>query len=221
MNETAIIIGATGLVGNHLLQLLLEDKNFSCVKIFVRRKTGIDNPKLKEFIIDFNDIERYSADITGDVLFSCLGTTLKQAGSKEAQYKVDYTYQYKFAELASKNGVQHYLLVSSTGANAKSAFFYSKIKGELEQSIKQMPFDKIVIVQPSVLKGERNENRMGEKIGAAIIDGLSKIIAPLKKYRSIKGAQVAQALVRFYKLQSNEQCSIYRLDELFDGNNSK
>ena len=221
MNKTAIIIGATGLVGNHLLQLLLEDKNFSCVKIFVRRKTGIDNPKLKEFIIDFNDIERYSADITGDVLFSCLGTTLKQAGSKEAQYKVDYTYQYKFAELASKNGVQHYLLVSSTGANAKSAFFYSKIKGELEQSIKQMPFDKIVIVQPSVLKGERNENRMGEKIGAAIIDGLSKIIAPLKKYRSIKGAQVAQALVRFYKLQSNEQCSIYRLDELFDGNNSK
>jgi uncharacterized protein YbjT (DUF2867 family) len=216
MNKTAIIIGATGLVGNHLLQLLLEDENFSCVKIFVRRKTGIENPKLKEFVIDFNDIEHYSADITGDVLFSCLGTTLKQAGSKEAQYKVDYTYQYTFADLASKNGVQHYLLVSSTGADATSAFFYSKIKGELEQSIKQMPFEKIVIVQPSVLKGERNENRIGEKIGAAIIDGLSKIIPPLKKYRSIKGAKVSHALVRFYKLENRQKCQVYKLDELFN-----
>ncbi len=221
MNKSAIIIGATGLVGNQLLQLLLEDNDFSLVKIFVRKPTGIVHAKLIELVVDFDEIESFKSEITGDVLFSCMGTTLKQAGSKDAQYKVDYTYQYKFAELARQNGVLDYLLVSSTGANSKSAIFYSRIKGELEQSVKEMPFERIVIVQPSVLKGERKENRFGEKMGAMLIDGLSQIIPPFRKYRSISGQQVAQALVRFYKLENDEQCSIYRLDELFDGNNSK
>ncbi len=216
MNRTAIIIGATGLVGNQLLQLLLEDNDFSLVKIFVRKPTGIVHAKLIELVVDFDEIESFKSEITGDVLFSCMGTTLKQAGSKDAQYKVDYTYQHKFAELASQNGVLDYLLVSSTGANSKSAIFYSRIKGELEQSVKEMPFEHVVIIQPSVLSGERKVKRAGEKVGAIFINSLSKVFPLFKKYRSISGAQVAKALVRFYKLENRQKCEVYKLDELFE-----
>ena len=127
MNKTAIIIGATGLVGNNLLQQLLLDNDFSSVKIFVRRATGISHSKLKEFIIDFDKLELSKSDISGDVLFSCMGTTLKQAGSKSMQYKVDFTYQYQFAKLADENGVPDYLLISAASSSSKSKIFYSRM----------------------------------------------------------------------------------------------
>jgi len=155
MNKTAIIIGATGLVGANLLSQILKDNTFSKVKIFVRRTTGIIHEKLEENIIDFDKIEEIKEKISGDVLFSCLGTTLKQAGSKSKQYMVDFIYQHEFAKHASENGVSEYFLVSSAGANPKSIVFYSRIKGELEEAVKELKFSKISIMQPSVLSGER------------------------------------------------------------------
>lgn len=215
MNKTALIIGATGLVGSNLLKQLLLDNDFSSVKIFVRRATGITHPKLKEFIIDFDKLELSKGDITGDVLFSCMGTTLKQAGSKEAQYKVDFTYQYEFAKLAAENGVADYLLISAASSSSKSKIFYSRIKGELEDAIKQLTFSRISILQPSVLAGERSEKRIGEKWGAGIINMLGMVVPFLKKYRSIPGATVAHALIELYKKKEPEMTKTYKLDELF------
>ena len=215
MKKTAIIIGATGLVGSALLEQILSDVEFEKVKIFVRRTTKINHDKLEEFIIDFDRIQAYKEDITGDVLFSCLGTTLSQAGSKEKQYKVDVTYQYEFAEIARENEVAAYVLISSASADISSMFFYTKMKGELEEKVKKLAFDKTIIIQPSVLAGDRNENRTGEKIAEKVIDGLATILPFLKKYRSISGEQVARAMRYFYKNAEKETVLVKKLDELF------
>ena len=215
--KKAIVIGATGLVGNQVLKQLLQDNDYSEVKIFVRRSTGISHDKLIECIIDFNQLSDVKDQITGDVLFSCLGTTLKQAGSKAAQYTVDYTYQYEFAKLAQANGVKDYLLVSSTSASPQSKFFYSRIKGELEEAVKALDFKRVIILQPSVLTGDRESKRMGEGIGAIIANGLGRIFPALKKYRSISGGMVAKALIHFSKISKEQKVKVYQLDELFIG----
>ena len=215
MNKTAIIIGATGLTGSNLLQQLLKDDDFSTVKIFVRTATGFLHSKIQENIIDFNAIENIKDNISGDVLFSCLGTTIKQAGSRENQHMVDFTYQYAFAKHAADNGVNDYVLVSSASANAKSMFFYTKIKGELEQAVKKLPFSRIRILQPSILQGERKNKRAGEHVGVKIIDMLGNILPFLKKYRSITGEQLAKAMISIYKKQDSSKIKIYELDELF------
>jgi uncharacterized protein YbjT (DUF2867 family) len=220
MQKTAIIIGATGLVGNQLLHKLLLDTTFSRVKIFVRQSTAITHEKLQEKIIDFRNIEKVKHEITGDVLFSCLGSTLKQAGSKAAQYEVDYTYQYQFAQFAGENGVDAYLLVSSTSASSDSMFFYSRMKGELEDAIKKLEFKKIIILQPSVLSGDRQEERLGEKIGARLVNAFGSVFPFLNKYRSISGEEVASALISYYKEEQPDRIKVYKLDEIHQAGNS-
>jgi len=215
MNKTAIIIGATGLVGSKLLQQLLADDVFATVKIFVRKSTGIYHLKLEEHIINFDELAAVKSLVTGDVLFSCIGTTLKQAGSKDKQFKVDFTYQYEFAQAASENRVPAYVLISSASADASSMLFYTKIKGQLEDAVKKLDFDKTIIIQPSVLEGDRNDERMGEKLGASIINGLGKILPFLIKYRSIRGEQVAKAMIHSYKEPGESRVMTKKLGELF------
>jgi uncharacterized protein YbjT (DUF2867 family) len=144
----AIVLGATGATGQEIVRLLLKDTTFSKISIFVRRKPNIEHDKLIVHEINFSRLIDYRDLINGDILFSALGTTLKEAGSKQQQYLVDYTYQYEFAKMAADNGVTHYSLVSSTGADKKSFFFYPKIKGALEESVKKLKFEKIQIFQP-------------------------------------------------------------------------
>jgi len=192
--KTAIVIGATGLVGNELLQLLFNDSRFEKVIVFARRTTGYANSKLTEHIIDFDKPEEWIHLVKGDVLFSALGTTIKQAGTKENQYKIDHTYQYRFAEAASKNGVPVYVLVSSAGADVKSSVFYSRMKGELERDVRVLNFASIYFIQPSLLAGERKENRIGEKVGYATLNFINRL-GILKKYRPIQGKTVAQAMI--------------------------
>lgn len=165
----ALIIGATGATGKPLLEKVLNNPAFTKVTVFVRKAITIHHSKLTIEVIDFNDVNSFKNKVTGDVLFSCLGTTLKQAGSKQAQYQIDYTYQYQFANIAKQNGVSHLVLVSSSGANANAKIFYSRIKGELENAVMALNFDKLTILRPPLLK-RPNSDRTAEKLGEKIIE---------------------------------------------------
>lgn len=168
MGLIANVVGATGLVGQQVVHQLLKTREFEKVRIFVRKQTGISSPKLEEHIVDFSQTESWAPLVTGDVLFSALGTTIKTAKSRENQYLVDFTYQYEFAKAAAANGIQSYILVSSMGANARSFVFYSRIKGELEDAVASLNFKSFMIFRPSILDGARQERRIGEKIGLAV-----------------------------------------------------
>ncbi len=211
--KTAIVIGATGLVGSALVDLLIRDSRFNRVLVFSRRSIGRSSAKLEEQIIDFDRPESWKDLVKGDVLFSCLGTTLKQAGGKEKQYKIDYTYQYQFAEAASKNGVPCYVLVSAPGADPDSSLFYNRIKGELERDVKQLHFQEVHFLQPSLLHGQRDQERFGEKLGYQVLKGLNAI-GLFKKYRAIDGNTVARAMINA-SLSQKEGVHLHVLDEIF------
>jgi len=214
--KTAIVIGATGLIGKHLTKLLLNNPAYSTVKVFNRRSLNISNLKLEEHIVDFDKITDWKNKITGDELYSAMGTTIKKAGSKEAQYKIDVAYQFDFAKVASENGVKNYFLVSSSGANANSKLFYMKIKGELEEKVKQLAFNKIRIFRPSLLLGERDEKRFGEKAAEVLLKIVVPIFPFLKNQRPIEGEKVANAMIASANQDDNERIKIYELDEIFN-----
>lgn len=211
--KTAIVIGATGLVGKALVGQLLEDSRFGRVLVLVRRTTGRVHPKLEEHLIDFDNPASWRNLVRGDVLFSALGTTIKKAGSREAQYKIDYTYQYEVAEAAAGNGVATYVLVSSAGADSSARIFYSRMKGELEEAVQKLPFPYIRIIRPGILAGEREEFRLGERIGI----GLSSILGHvpgLTAYKPYHDTVVARAMIQA-ALSEEGHIRIYTLKEVF------
>jgi uncharacterized protein YbjT (DUF2867 family) len=165
--------------------------------------------------VDFNKLSEWQHRLTGDELFSALGTTIKKAGSKEAQYEIDFTYQYKIAEAAAANGIENYFLVSSAGANAISKNFYFKIKGELEEEIEKLSFKKAVVLQPSLLLGEREEKRHGETIASYLMPPLMAIFPFLQKYKPIEGSTVAKALLNSANSFLPNRLIRYSLNEIF------
>ena len=170
----AIIIGATGATGKDLVDLLLQDSAFDTISVFVRRPLSISDPMIETHIVDFEKIDSWKSEIQGDVLFSCLGTTLKAAGSQEAQWKVDYDYQFNFAKAAHENGVPTFVLMSSMGADPKSSIFYMKMKGQLEEAVKLLGFENVIIVRPPSLI-RKDTDRFGEKIGVFALNLLNKV----------------------------------------------
>lgn len=208
----ANVIGATGLVGSHLVNILLENDVFEKVRIFVRRETGINHPKLEEKIIDFSNEKTWEKDVKGDVLFSALGTTLKQAGSKEKEYEVDFTYNLNFAKKARKNGIENYVLVSSVGADSKSRIFYTRMKGELDEAVSELGFKNLAILRPASLTGNRNERRFVEEITIPLVRFVTKFA--FKKYRPIHGKTVAAAMKNAV-LYPNFSKTIWDADEVF------
>lgn len=198
--RTALLFGASGLVGGHCLDLLLHDDAYAKVVAFVRRGLTVSHPKLRVEVIDFDRLEDYASRIVGDDLFCCLGTTIAVAGSQDAFYKVDFTYPHRIALAAEHNGVDQLLLVSSIGADSGSSIFYSRVKGELEDAVRKIPFAGVQIFRPSLLLGERKDVRLGEKIGAVLSTVISPLLfGPLRKYRPIKARDVAAAMIAVAK----------------------
>ena len=199
----ALVLGATGATGRELVKLLLRDSNFNKVSIFVRTVPKISHEKISIHKIDFTNLHEHKDLIKGDILFSALGTTKKEAGSKKEQYLVDYTYQFEFAKMASENRVANYSLVSSTGANAKSLFFYPRIKGLLEDSVKKLNFKKIDIFQPPMLIRQLDLIRSGEKSGIKFLNAFNKV-GLLKSQKPIKVEDLASKMIlESFKVRKN------------------
>jgi uncharacterized protein YbjT (DUF2867 family) len=210
---TALLIGASGLVGSQLLSQLCEDARFGKVIAFGRRALDRAHPKLEARVIDFAAPESWSSLVKGDVAFSSLGTTSSQAGSQEAQKKVDYDYQFAFAQAAAKNGVPAYVLISAASANAGSRMFYSRIKGELDRDVQALGFERVRILRPSLLGGDRKQARTGEKIGSALL-GAVNALGIARKYREINADVVARAMINA-ALDPEKGTRIFTLDEVF------
>ena len=171
----AIVIGATGATGRELIKKLLQNSVIKNILVFTRKKLDVSSPKLDVHLINFAEIDKYRNIINGDILFSALGTTLKDAKSKTKQFEVDYTYQYNLAKISSENNVKTLSLVSSSGANENSLFFYPRIKGLLESSVKQLNFENIQIYQPPFLIRQSDVMRSNEKIGIFIFKALNSV----------------------------------------------
>ena len=195
----AIIIGATGLVGHFILDEVLNDNDFSEVRIFVRKPTGIINTKLKEIVSPMKDIDPLSSEIQGDVLFNAMGTTIKQAGSREEQQRIDRDLPIAFARIASRNGVKKMMNVSSVGASLKGGF-YLKTKAEMENGTGEFFPGNVFNFRPGFLAGKRKEFRLAERIASVVMKITDRVLmGSSKKYRSMPADKLAKAMVRLSK----------------------
>jgi len=212
--RTAIVFGATGLIGRSLVNELTSSENYSLIKIFGRNEKRYSSvEKIREFVIDFNRLPDYSEQITGDDLFICLGTTIKKAGSVEKMEEIDRDIPIRIASIASANRVNRIAVVSSIGADPGSKNYYLRIKGEMERGVMTLNFKTIAVVRPSILFGERNERRMGEAIGKFMmkIFGIF-LVGKYLKYRGIEGKAVASAMVKILSNRTGKE--IYESDKL-------
>lgn len=213
-NNIAIVIGATGATGKQLVTQLLDDNSVKSVKIFVRKSIALVHPKLETFVVDFDTVDIWQHLLVGDVLFSAMGTTLKQAGSKAEQYKVDVTYQYQVAKAAAANGVATAVLLSAYGAKANAWLFYSKMKGELEALFINLPFTTLHIFQPGILERLANDERVFESVTVKLIKALNTI----GLFQSQAPMPVAVLAAKMIKVAFNnpvKKLCYYRLGEIF------
>ena len=206
----ALVLGATGATGKDLLHLLLKDHSIKQVDIFVRRNPGVEHEKLNTHIIDFDKPDHWKHLVKGDVLFSCLGTTRKAAGGKEGQKKVDYHYQLEFAKAAKENNVPAYVLVSSVSASSSSAFFYMKIKGQLEEEVKALHFPKLIIFNPPALERKDSDRKL-EVMATKTLYFLNSL-GLLKSVRPLPTGLLAMAMLNAVKSLGNGEHAIINQD---------
>jgi len=229
IKRTALVIGATGLVGSHLThQLLRHNTVYKTVRVFVRRDlsarfldqatatTALTGVQLEQVKLNFDDMHSVDSHyFAGDDVYCCLGTTIKKAGSQEAFYKVDYTYVNTFAQLCHQNGARQFILVTAVGANENSYFFYNQVKGKIENAVKEIGYDHVRIIRPSLLLGERGvEHRCMEDMAKKVMGALS-FMTPAR-YKGIEGEQVAKAMIEIATGGSfdNQAVTIHENDEL-------
>jgi len=210
----AIIAGASGLIGGYLLDILLQSPAYQEVVVLVRKELPLTHPRLNQVLVDFDALSEYEGEINGHALFSCLGSTRKKTPDLTAYRKIDHDYPLQLAQIAKKNGMAQFHLVSSLGANAASSNFYTKMKGEIENDLMGVGLNCLHIYRPALLTGDRTEKRAGERF----LFGLSKLIDPLligglRKYRSIPAATVASAMYK-QSLIKQEGVFIHASDEI-------
>ena len=211
--KTAIVFGATGLVGSHIVKQLINNEDYGKVKVFGRRAIGYTDPKVEEYIIDFDKLADAAEDIKGHVVYCCLGTTIKKAKNETAYRKVDYDMPVDIAHIAEKNAIDSYIVVSSIGASIDSKNFYLHMKAEMETTLKRYNFKRLKIVRPSFLLGNREEFRLMEWVGKSISLLISPLmVGKLKKYRPIHAKKVAAAMIRLADDDSGQ--IIYESNEL-------
>jgi uncharacterized protein YbjT (DUF2867 family) len=202
-SKSALVLGASGLVGNFCLRFALQEPSYTKVTALVRKPLTIVHEKLVQHVVDFSALEILGECLVADDVYCCLGTTIKKAGTQDAFRKVDFDYPVKIAALSQHCGANQFLLVSSLGADPHSRIFYNRVKGEVEEAIRKISFTAFHIFRPSLLLGERKEHRSGEKAGAFIMSGLKYAMAgSLKKYRAIQARDVAKAMVHVAQKES-------------------
>jgi len=181
---TAVIAGATGLVGRALIKKLLADRSIVWVISVSRQSTGFKSAKLTEVLLkDLSELPSVQARLKGEIYFTCLGTTIKAAGSQDAFRKVDFTANRDFAQIAKSHGAKSLTLVSASGANSRSRFFYNKVKGETEEALQKMELNSLIVLRPGLLVGERREFRLAEKLATQVLGGLSAVLPTKVKSR--------------------------------------
>ncbi|MBT8142530.1 MAG: NAD(P)H-binding protein [Gammaproteobacteria bacterium] len=193
--KTALVIGATGLTGKHIVSNLLDSNAYAKVVIFTRRELPLDNPKLVCKIVDFYKIDEWAGEIQGDDLFSALGTTIKQAGSKDNFYKVDYTFQANFLKHAAANGVGRVFLISAPGVSVRSPVFYNRVKAKLDTYARTLAFQTLVFFRPSIIYGNREDSRPGERFGEKLLSFTANWVPSMKRLKPISGDELGSAIV--------------------------
>ncbi|WP_199731791.1 NAD(P)H-binding protein [Cohnella endophytica] len=195
--RTAILAGATGLIGSYLLQRLLADSRYGKVIALSRRAIHASHPKLEVQAVSLDTLKDVAPTLRGDDWFCALGTTIKQAGSQEAFLRVDYEYPMALGEQAAATGAKQFLIVSAAGASPTSKIFYSRVKGEVERDLGKLELPRLHIFRPSLLLGEREKHRSGEKAWGVLMRGVNPLLlGSLRKYRAIHGDTVAEAMIR-------------------------
>lgn len=196
MGKTAIILGATGLTGNLLLNKLITDDRYREVKIFTRKPTGTTHPKVTEIVGNLLELEQYKNEFIADEVYCCIGTTAKKTPDKSLYRKIDFGIPAAAAKLCKKNNIHTFLVVSAMGAHPKSKIFYNKTKGEMELAVFSEKIPNTYILRPSFIGGKRDEKRLGEKMGIAFAKFIQPLLqGRLKKYRLIEAETIAQAMI--------------------------
>lgn len=209
-NKTALVFGATGLIGSHLLEVLLRSDEYKKVISISRRRLEVTDHKLEQRIVNFDQLETHEELFDVDTIFCALGTTMKKAKTKEQFVKVDFDYPLALANLAKKTGVQQFFLVTAMGANQHSRIFYNQVKGNIEVAIKELSFPTFYIIRPSLLIGKRAETRLAEDLSQVITKRLPRLFkGPLQKYKPNQAEAVASAM---YKLSLSDQLGTFVID---------
>ena len=213
--KTALLFGASGLVGSHVLNQLISNNSYSKIKLFVRTTINISDPKIEIIQTDFKNLENHREDIKGDDCFFCIGTTKKNSPDKNEYKRVELEVPKQVAQIAKSNSVNSFVFISSGYADPKSSGDYLKFKGEVEEELKRLNFQKLGIMRPSFLLGDRKEKRIGEKIGIFVFKLLSPLfLGPLKKMKPIQSATVAKAMIAI--TQNKVSKTIFESDEIDD-----
>lgn len=200
MSRAALLAGASGLVGGHVLRLLLADDAYARVITLARRQLPASRAKLEQRVVDMDALDELTDLPSIDDVFCCLGTTIKKAGSQDAFRNVDFDYVLGVARAGLRTGATQFLIVTAIGADPASRVFYSRVKGEVEQAVRALPYGSVQIFRPSLLVGDRPEHRLAERIGVPIARAVAPLLlGPLRRYRPIRAADVARAMVQIAK----------------------